>query len=436
MNRSIPLSSETAARHKHADSSFDVVIAGAGIAGCTAARLFALEGLHVALVEHHAKEDAYKQLCTHFIQPSATPTIRRLGLDCLIEEAGAIRNNINIWTRYGWIGNLSPVDKDGMELFGYNVQRRTLDPILRRLAVTTPSVTSFLGCHVQRLVEQQGEVKRVELAGMDSAVLQTRLVVGADGRSSPLATIAGVKAVSTPNTRFAASAAYRGVRLVRGTCSQIWMRGPKMGYIFPNDDGITVVAYMSTKDAFEEFHLSPRDSLTRAIVSFPDAPDLSTAIPAGRVLMVKDYPNLSRRASARNIAFVGDALMSLDSLPGVSCGFAFQTAEWLVDALTPALRDDRPLRGALGCYTRTVSRRLYGHRFFVRDMARRRKFNVLERLAFAAAAQDDWASRQVHNFAARLNGPAQLLAPQAVLRMLWVCMSRPASSSAQRDAPV
>ncbi|CAH2780682.1 MAG: hypothetical protein PPHEINF_1699 [uncultured Paraburkholderia sp.] len=271
---------------------------------------------------------------------------------------------------------------------------------------------------------------------MDSAVLQTRLVVGADGRSSPLATIAGVKAVSTPNTRFGASAAYRGVRLVRGTCSQMWMRGPEMGYIFPNDDGVTVVAYMSTKDAFEEFHLSPRDSLTRAMASFPDAPDLSTAIPAGRVLMVKDYPNLSRRASARNIAFVGDALMSLDSLPGVGCGFAFQTAEWLVDALTPALRDGRPLRGALGCYRRTVSRRLYGHRFFVRDMARRRKFNMLERLAFAAAAEDDWASRQVHNFAARLNGPAQLLEPQAVLRMLWVCMSRPASSSAQHDAPV
>ena len=152
--------------------------------------------------------------------------------------------------------------------------------------------------------------------------------------------------------------------------------------------------------------------------------------------MVKDYPNLSGRPSARNIAFIGDALMSLDPLPGVGCGFAFQTAEWLVDALASALRDNRPLRGALNCYARTVSRKLYGHRFFVRDMARRRKFNVLDRLAFAAAAQDDWASRHLHNFAARLNGPGQFLAPQAVLRMLWIRLSRPASSSAQRDAPV
>ncbi|WP_429257462.1 FAD-dependent oxidoreductase [Paraburkholderia sp. GAS334] len=74
--------------------SFDVIVAGAGLAGCTAARLFAMEGLRVALVKHHNDISAFKQLCTHFIQASATPTLRRLCLDHLIEEAGGIRSGI------------------------------------------------------------------------------------------------------------------------------------------------------------------------------------------------------------------------------------------------------------------------------------------------------------------------------------------------------
>jgi hypothetical protein len=34
----------------------------------------------VALVEHQVNTDAFKQLCIHFIQASATPSMRRLGL--------------------------------------------------------------------------------------------------------------------------------------------------------------------------------------------------------------------------------------------------------------------------------------------------------------------------------------------------------------------
>ena len=71
-----------------AKERFDVVVIGAGLAGCTTARLFALKGLDVALVEHHGDMQAFKQLCTHFIQASAMPTLRRLGLDQLIEDAG------------------------------------------------------------------------------------------------------------------------------------------------------------------------------------------------------------------------------------------------------------------------------------------------------------------------------------------------------------
>jgi menaquinone-9 beta-reductase len=79
--------SETDAQPK--PKQFDVIVAGAGLAGCTAARLFALEGLQVGLVESHGDMRTFKQLCTHFIQASATPTLRRMRLDASLSARAA-----------------------------------------------------------------------------------------------------------------------------------------------------------------------------------------------------------------------------------------------------------------------------------------------------------------------------------------------------------
>ena len=87
-----------------ADDDYDVAIVGASTAGCTAARLYAQRGARVALIERRPPIDAYKTICTHFIQSSATPTIAKLGLAPLIEARGAVHNSIDLWTRdSGWI---------------------------------------------------------------------------------------------------------------------------------------------------------------------------------------------------------------------------------------------------------------------------------------------------------------------------------------------
>ena len=104
----------------------------------------------------------------------------------------------------------------------------------------------------------------------------------------------------------------------------------------------------------------------------------------------------------------------------MGCGFAFQTAQWLVDCTAPDLLAGRPLAAALKRYACTVARRLGGHRFLINDFARRRRFNAIERLMFSAAAKDANMSRHLHAFGARLIGPMGLLAPGALLRAAWV----------------
>src|SRR5215813_9755902 len=137
--------------------SYDAVVVGASTAGCTTARMLGLAGARVALVERRPDPDAYKTVCTHYIQPSASPTIERIGLAPLIEQRGAVRNSVDLWTPYsGWIRPPHELDH------GFNITRRTLDPILRRLAADTPGVDFMPGQTVVSL-RGNGRLSGVEL---------------------------------------------------------------------------------------------------------------------------------------------------------------------------------------------------------------------------------------------------------------------------------
>jgi 2-polyprenyl-6-methoxyphenol hydroxylase-like FAD-dependent oxidoreductase len=265
--------------------------------------------------------------------------------------------------------------------------------------------------------------------------LQARVVVGADGRNSAVAKLAGVKALSSDNCRFAAFRSYRDVPLRRGNCSQIWFRGTEVGYVFPNDNRVTVIAYMATKDKLDEFRGDANTALERSLSRLPDYPDLSAARALGDAILVKDFPNLWRDPTVGSIAFVGDALMSIDPLWGVGCGFAFQASDWLVEAVAPALKQGQPPASALKQYSKKVERQFRGHRFLINDYARRRGFNVLERLTFSAAAKNKEFSQHLHAFGARIIGPARFLSPAALLRAMWINLTRSASPSAEPNAP-
>jgi flavin-dependent dehydrogenase len=330
-----------------------------------------------------------------------------------------------MWTRYGWTGDVWPVDAQGTPCHGYNMRRETLDPILRTLAAATPGVTACFGSSLRGLILEHGSVRGIRLGGTREGELRARLVVAADGRNSGIAGLAGIEAKSAENVRFGAFRAYRHVPLRRGSCSQMWFHGSDVGYIFPNDGGVTVAAYMATKNQLEAYRGDPARALERSIARLPDAPDLSGARALGDAVLVKDYPNLWRPAVAQGMAFVGDALMSLDPLWGIGCGFAFQSAEWLADSTAEALRDRRSPGPSLTHYARTVSRRLGGHRFLTLDFSRRNGFNPVERLMFAAAAKDPDMSRHVHAFGARLIGPARFLSPVALARAAWINLTRP-----------
>jgi flavin-dependent dehydrogenase len=394
--------------------SYDAVVVGASTAGCTAARLLAFAGARVALVERSPDPDAYKTVCTHYIQPSATPTIEHLGLAPLLEERGAVHNSIELWTPYsGWIR--PPRDYP----HGYNITRRTLDPLLRGLAAGTPGVEYMPGRSAVAL-RQNGRVSGVEIEDTSRArrTLTARLVVAADGRDSSMARMAGVPGRVRPHRRFFYWAYWRGFE-PGNTRSRMWFMEPDCAYTFPNEDGLSLVLVGPHESRLPEFREDLEGAYMRYLAALPDAPDLSGAEREGKMVGKLKLPNVMRPPAARGMAFVGDAALASDPLWGVGCGWAFQSAEWLAECVGPTLGSGGgDLDAALTRYRKLHRRRLLPHHLMIADLASGRPANPFEKAMYRAAAHDEKVHAGFESVGSRRKSPAAMLDPRLLARIL------------------
>ena len=399
-------------------TDYDVAIVGASVAGCTAARLYAQRGARVALVEKRPALDAHKTVCTHFIQPSATPVIERLGLAPLIEEHGAVRNSIDIWNRGG--GWICTAQDDPP--YGYSVTRRRLDPLLRKLTAETPGVDLMLGwtaTGVRRDAAGRPAGISIENRSHETRPIAAQLVVGADGRESGIARLANVPGRVKPHGRFFYWAYWRGLRPEGQTKrARMWMLDPDCAYTFPNEDDLTLVLVGPHRDRLPEFRADLEGAYMRMVRSLPDAPQLSNATRESKILGKLDLPNVIRPAARPGIAFVGDAALASDPLWGVGCGWAFQSAEWLVDETADALLKGADVDAALERYRKLHWKRLSPHHLAIADISTGRRMNALERRMGSVAPHNPVVRQAFEAVGARRKPPTAVFHPRVLVELL------------------
>ncbi|MYT19444.1 FAD-dependent oxidoreductase [Streptomyces sp. SID7760] len=395
---------------------YDVAICGAGLAGSAAAILLARSGVRVALLERRSDPGAYKALCTHSLTANAYPVLEELGLVPALEKAGAVRNHARWYTRWGWIEPRAAAA--GPELpYAYNIRRSVLDPLIRSRAEQTPGVDLLLGHQVTGLVGGAGGRTVGLRASTPRGERETRarLVVGADGKDSAVAKLAGVSDRQYENTRFGYLAHFRNLPLPGGI-GQTWFLEPDMAYAFPNDDGVTVLAVLPDKKRLPAFREDVEESFRAFIRALPEAPPIDAAERITKITGTVDYPLHTRKPIAPGIALIGDAALTSDPLWGVGCGWALESAQWLTEAVAPAAAGRADLDRSLVAYARKHRRRLRGHQSLAADFAKARPFNPVERLVFSAAARDESVARHTHLFAQRLIGPMRFLNPVALAK--------------------
>jgi flavin-dependent dehydrogenase len=422
-------------------SGYDVAVVGASIAGCTAATLLGRSGARVALLESHSDPSAFKRVCTHYIQPSSGPTIDRLGLTGAIRAAGGRATDGNLWTRYGWVSfSRENAPSPARDWPGLNIRREKLDPMLREMASATGGVELMLGHTATGLIRDGERVSgvRVRERSGEEREIRAKLVVAADGRDSQVAEMAGVETKLKAHNRFGYWAYYRDTPLATGDAAQLWFLDPDMAYAFPTDDGLVCLTVMPVKERLGEFKPDPEPAMARMFETLADAPRIDPAKRVGNVIGKLEVPNAVRTAARPGLALVGDAALAADPLWGVGCGWAFQSGEWLADAVAPALANGgapAEVDAALDSYRRAHRKKLAAHEQFTSAYSTGRRFNPMEKLLYRAAARDEWLAGRMSLMGSRWITPQELLTPALLARVIRVNLSRRRAPVGLRRAP-
>jgi flavin-dependent dehydrogenase len=411
----------TSASASHVDC--DVAVVGGSLGGCATAAQYAQRGLQVVLLERRDDPAAYKKVCTHFIQPSATPLLRRIGLAERIEAAGAVRNRLEVWTRWGWIKDpTEPVD------YGYNIRRQTLDPLVRQWARETPGVRFMDGTVARSLLREGGDVVGVQAEAHGRAFdIRARLVVAADGWHSGLAELAGLPFRAKPNGRFTYFAIFRDVRLSHGANSQYWHLEPDLAYAFVNDGDTTLLGAFLPLERLPEWKRDVEGSFMRFWGALPDGPHMKGGVRVTEMRGMLTLNNVWRKAGERGFAVVGDAALTLDPIWGTGCGFAFQASGWLVDSTATALLrrpySRRALAMGLARYRARHAWATRGHALHIADFSKVRPNRALESLVLSAATRDVRAAQRFLSYMGRQTGLSGLFSPASLARAGWVNLS-------------
>ena len=399
--------SDTRSTGKVSGEDYDAVIVGASLAGCASAIMLGRAGARVALVEQRPDAGAYKKICSHYIQSSAVATLDRLELLEPMMRAGAVRSRVRLGTPWGWI---EPPAEPSVPS-GVNLRRSVLDPLIRDTAAGTPGVELIMGHTVHGLLRDGDAVSGAVARDSNGNELQLRakLLIGADGRGSRVAKLAGVATKTYPHGRIAYGGYYEGPPPAGSPDASFWLLDPDMAAAFPTDSGLTFYAAMPVKEHGADFRSDPAKALVKFLEGVPDAPPIGASRLIQPAQGKLDLTNVAHAPTAPGLALVGDAALAIDPLWGVGCGWALQSAEWLADAVAPALTGSASLARALRRYRRRYGWALRGHSAMIYDYAGGRKFNPGERMLFSAATFDERVSRVMEAFGTRNMGPARML---------------------------
>jgi len=218
--------------------SLDVVVAGGGVVGATAALMLAREGLKVALVEPRRPPPwrcEERDLRVYAFAPDNARLLDELGVWRQVTESRVQPyRGMRVWDAAGGDALVFDADALGQPQLGWIVENALLVDALWR-ALPEAGVRLHTPARIETL-EQSADGVRVGLD--DGLQLEARLAIAADGAESALRTLAGIHVARHPYGQKGLVAFVACDRPHRDTCWQRFLPGGPVAFLPFRDDAV------------------------------------------------------------------------------------------------------------------------------------------------------------------------------------------------------
>ncbi|MBO8188696.1 NAD(P)/FAD-dependent oxidoreductase [Streptomyces spirodelae] len=326
------------------DERYDVIVVGAGCAGAPLAALLARQGYTVCLVEKARLPSGTPS--THVFQADALAFLDSLGVLEKLRTTGAPligRADARVGdVRWPVNWPVRPGDPGGV----MSVRRFRLDPLLAE-AAREAGATLLAGTAVTDLVRTaDGRVAGVRVSSATGGeetrggtgqerVLRARLVVGADGRASTVARLAGARFYHVTPSQFALFWGYFAEADIGEPTFVFHRWADRVVLGLPTDDGLYQVQVGVDPARLREFRAGlPGSLLEYARAAEPVAKALSGARLVDKPHAATHWKGYFRESSGPGWVLVGDAGHFKDPTAGRGIGDAFLQAARLAETVT------------------------------------------------------------------------------------------------------
>jgi len=299
--------------------SYDAVVIGGGLAGCSTAYQLARDG-HAVLLAEQSTYPRHK-LCGEFLSPEAQSSFRRLGVLEDVQSAGAASIDRTVLTAPNGTTTGHALPDTALGLSRYQ-----LDRLLFQRACTA-GVDGRPGTRVTDVAGSLTEGFRVQV-GADT--VEARLVLGAYGRRGRLDRFLERTFLDQQTPYVAFKAHYQGPSAVdlQGTIELHSVPGGYCGLSLVEGDRVNV-CWIGHTDALKEAGGTPSAMLDAKLRQNPVLDERLQGLTrvSDRFEAVSQVPLMPKTRFAGDVCMIGDAAGMIAPLCGDGMAMALQTAD-------------------------------------------------------------------------------------------------------------
>jgi flavin-dependent dehydrogenase len=383
----------------------DVVIVGFRCAGAPLAHALHRAGLRVIVVEKDALFTD-QPMSTHAIQPFGMKVLDKLGLGDVVRALAPPNRAFRFQVEESYL----QMELDGTAMDSRSPRRSKLDPALQQAALAA-GVDARDRHVVIGLLHDGDRVTGLRVRhGARDYELRARVVVGADGRNSTIAKLAGAETYLESTTQNGMYWSYfeqtpvfvNDPRYAWGAC--IHVEGREGRAVFQTDSGLLLMAGGGRRETLEGWRQDPTSSLLahlrRGRLTAPLVDGARMVSPPLGLLSLHFF---MKRAVGPGWALVGDAGLHLDPTPGLGITDAIRDA----DALAAAIVDGS--ERAMRVYWRRRDADSIGLYHFAADMGSEEYNNPLTRLIFDRAQRSPAMMERMYRMMDRQLRPLDMI---------------------------